>query len=107
MGSIKQKSRVCRRRERLQRHRRSVIYISAVIFLLVAVISVSSISLQAKNKEYIAKEQELTEQIEEEKMRAEEIDELENYVGTNEYVEDVAKDKLGMAYENEIIFRAK
>lgn len=27
--------------------------------------------------------------------------------GTDEYVEDVAKDKLGLIHENEIIFRAE
>ena len=107
MGSVKQRKRSSQQRERLQRHKRSVVCISAVILLLVAVISVSSISLQAKNKSYIAKEQELAEQIEAEKARAEEMAELESYVGTSEYVEDVAKDKLGMAYENEIIFKAR
>ena len=31
----------------------------------------------------------------------------EKYVGTDEYVEDVAKEKLGLVYPNEIIFEAE
>ena len=46
----------------------------------------------------------MEEQLEAEKQREEELDELEEYVGTDEYVEDVARDKMGMIKENEIIF---
>ena len=46
-------------------------------------------------------------QLEQEELRAEEIDELEEYVGTDEYVEDVAKEKLGLVYPNEILFEAE
>lgn len=81
--------------------------ISAVIMLLVMVVSVSSISLQTRNKEYIAQEKELEASIREEKDRAEEISELEDYVGTDEYIEQTAKDKLGLVHENEIIFKAR
>ena len=45
--------------------------------------------------------------MEAERQRAEEIDDLEDYVGTDEYVEDVAKDKLGLVYPNEILFEAE
>ena len=63
--------------------------------------------LVCKNKEYMAQEAELEAQIEAEANRAEEIDELEKYVGTDEYVEDVAKEKLGLVYPNEILFEAE
>ena len=35
------------------------------------------------------------------------VDDLEAYTKTKKYVEDVAKDKLGRVYEDEIIFKAK
>ena len=38
--------------------------------------------------------------------RAEEIEALEAYTKTKKYVEDVAKDKLGLVYEDEVIFKA-
>mgnify|MGYP000473705100 CR=1 FL=1 len=107
MSGIKQKNRVRQQRKRVQQHKRSMLGISAVIMLLVMVVSVSSISLQARNKEYIAQEKELEASIQEEKDRAEEISELEDYVGTDEYIEQTAKDKLGLFHENEIIFKAR
>ena len=107
MSGIKQMNRVRQQRKRVQQHKRSMLGISAVIMLLVMVVSVSSISLQARNKEYIAQEKELEASIQEEKDRAEEISELEDYVGTDEYIEQTAKDKLGLVHENEIIFKAR
>jgi cell division protein DivIC len=32
---------------------------------------------------------------------------METYMNSSEYIEDVAKSKLGLAYENEIIFKEK
>ncbi|MDY5987931.1 FtsB family cell division protein [Sporofaciens sp. SGI.106] len=107
MSGIKQKRKANRQQKRLSRHKRSILCISSVIILLVAVVSVSGVALQTKNKAYIAQEQELQEQIDEEKARAQEIEELEQYVGTDEYVEQTAKDKLGLVHEGEIIFKAK
>ena len=42
-----------------------------------------------------------------EERRAEEIAEFEAYTRTKKYVEDVAKEKLGLVYEDEIIFKSK
>lgn len=106
MKKKKHKS-MARQKKGMQSVRKSVLGICVVLVLLITVVSVGSINLHSKNKEYIAQEQELIAQIEEEKARAEEIDELEEYVGTSEYVEQVAKDKLGLVYENEIIFKTK
>ncbi len=102
----KAKKRSLRVRRNLQ-HKLSILMISGVILILGVTLSVASISLQAKNREYKAQEAELEKQLEEEAARSEEIDELEEYVGTDEYVEDVAKDKLGLVYPNEILFEAE
>ena len=37
--------------------------------------------------------------------RSEEIAEYEKYTHTKKYIEEVAKDKLGLIHEDEIIFR--
>ena len=88
-------------------HGKSMLAVSFVILLLVVVLSANAVTLKAKDRTYQAQEQELKRQIEEEKERAQEIDKLEQYVGTDEYVEEVAKDKLGLVNEGEIIFKAK
>lgn len=107
MNGIKQKSRRRRQKKRVQRHKRSVLAISSVILLLLVMVSINGITLRAKEKSYVAQETELKKQIKEEKNRASKIDELEDYVGTDEYVEDVAREKLGLVHEGEIIFKAK
>ena len=91
----------------LRKNRRSVWMISLVIILLGAVVLGCGVSLKAKNEAYLAKEEELRLQIEAEQERSEEIDELKEYVETDEYIEMVAKEKLGLTYENEILFEAQ
>ena len=95
-----------KKRRKLQ-HRISVISISCVVLLLMMILGVGSISLHEKNRNYKAQEAQLQEQIAEEMARAEEIEELEAYVGSDKYVEDVAKEKLGLINPNEIIFKAE
>ena len=104
MNGIKQKSRRRRQKKRVQRHKRSVLAISSVILLLLVMVSINGITLRAKEKSYVAQETELKKQIKEEKNRASKIDELEDYVVTDE---DVAREKLGLVHEGEIIFKAK
>lgn len=81
-----------------------------IIGIVLAVLFVSAIGglqLKQKNKAYQEREEALQEAIAEEEERAAEIEELEVYTQTKKYVEDVAKDKLGLVYEDEIIFKAK
>ena len=51
--------------------------------------------------------EELQQQYEEETERSTEIDDLETYMKSSQYIEDVAKSKLGLTYKNEIIFKEK
>jgi cell division protein DivIC len=44
-------------------------------------------------------------QIADEDARTLELEELATYTKTKKYAEEVAKDKLGLVYENEIIFQ--
>lgn len=103
----KTRKRNIRARRRVLEHRLSILLIVCVIVVLGLTLSVASISLHKKNKAYKAQEAELERQLEEERLRAEEIEELEEYVGSDEYIEDVAKDKLGLVHPNEILFEAE
>ena len=107
MNDVKQRNRRRRQRKRSQNHKRSVLAISAVVLMLTVMVSANSMTLKAKNREYQAQETELKEQIQAEQDRKKEIKELEKYVGTDKYVEDVAKEKLGLVHDNEIVFKSK
>lgn len=93
------------KRKRNRENRISKILISFVVIMLLIVVSVKSYELREKRNDCIAKEAYLKEQIEYEEKRAEEIKEYETYTHTKAYVEDIARDKLGLVYEGEILFR--
>ncbi|MFA9378226.1 MAG: septum formation initiator family protein [Lachnotalea sp.] len=96
------------RRKRKQKHNRfGILSISAVVLMLLATVSLKSIELQAKNEQYIQKEEQLTQERDTELSRQQELTEYAKYVETKKYIEDVAKDKLGLVYDNEIIFKSK
>ncbi len=75
------------------------------IIILIVVVGTNSISLKQKEENYAAREKELLELIEQEEKRAAELEEFATYTKTKKYAEEVAKDKLGLVYENEIIFQ--
>lgn len=79
--------------------------ISSVVAVLLIVMTVQSQQLAAKNAAYAEKEATLEKQLEQEEARSEEIAEMEEYMQSKEYTEKVAKDKLGLVYEDEIIFK--
>ncbi|MBQ9926342.1 MAG: septum formation initiator family protein [Lachnospiraceae bacterium] len=88
-----------------RQNRFGMFLVSIVVVMLLIVVAVKSHELQEKKTYYAQKEQQLQEQIEAEKQRAEEIAEYEKYTQTKKYIEDVAKDKLGLVYEGEIVFK--
>lgn len=79
--------------------------VTTVVAMMLIVVAIKSIELQQKLEAYQAKEQQLQEQIEAEQERTKEIEEYEKYTQTKKYIEEVAKDKLGLVHEDEIIFK--
>lgn len=96
-----------RSRKHASRHNFSVLGVCGVVVLLTVMLSISSITLMAKDSACATQEAELQEQIKDEKARAKEIKDLEKYVGTDEYIESVAKEKLGLVHEGEIVFKSE
>ena len=92
---------------RKKRHNRlGMMLVTLCILMMTVVVGISSIELKAKQKKYAAEEQALDRQIEEEIARTEELEEYEKYTRTDAFVEETAKDKLGLVYDGEIIFRS-
>lgn len=86
-------------------NRLGMIIAMLAISIMTCVVGINSISLKQKEKAYAAREQELLQQISVEEERAKELEEFATYTKTKKYAEEVAKDKLGLVYENEIIFQ--
>ena len=81
--------------------------ISAIVAVLLVSLSVQSNSLKEKNADYAAQEESLRQQIEDEKQRSDDIAAMKDYMKTDEYAEEVAKDKLGLVYKDEILFKSE
>lgn len=85
---------------------RSIVLISAMASVIMMTVYISSISMQAKDSEYTLVIEELQQKLQEEENRTLEIVEYEKYTESDEYVEKVAREKLGMAYPDEYILVA-
>ncbi|MDD6491777.1 MAG: septum formation initiator family protein [Firmicutes bacterium] len=88
-----------------RQNRFGMFLVSIVVVMLLVVVAFNSIELTAKKEAYQQKENALREQIAAEEERAEEIEEFEKYTHTKKYVEEVARDKLGLVYDGEILFK--
>lgn len=93
------------RYRRRRDHRLGMMLAVLVVLILMTVVAVKSIGLRTKLSAQRAREAELELRIEQQKERAEELVEYEKYTGTRKYIEEIAKDKLGLIYDGEIIFR--
>ena len=49
----------------------------------------------------------LEEQLEEEKDRTGDLEQLKEYMKTDDYIEEIARNRLGLVKENEIVFKEK
>lgn len=78
-----------------------------VLIMMMAVVSYNKHSLKNKREVYLKQEAVLLEQIAKEEARSEEIAEYAKYTKTKKYAEEVAKEKLGLVNENEIIFKTE
>ena len=94
--------RVMKRKKRMEFR-----LVLAAVFCLLLVASFGKLRLQQKNETYQQQEEELLAQISEEEERTEEIEELKKYVQTKKYVEEVAKERLGLVYEDEFFLKGK
>ena len=97
------------REQRLRRQRRSGIAGMLVAFLLVTIIGIAmwngKQSLAAKNVEYESQKAVLQEKIKEQETRQAELEQYKKYIQTKKFVEEVAKDKFGLLYPDELVFK--
>lgn len=90
-------------RKKLQ-NRTSMILIMSIVLILLLVVGIKGYGLtkqrDALQEEYAANE----EIIRDMEAEAQEIEEYKKYMQTPQYYEEMAKEKLGLVYENEVIF---
>ncbi len=90
--------------KRKKRHDPGTISIIVIVLIFLSVMSVQIYRLKEKDAIYAQREQNLEEQIAQESEREKELEELDLYTKSVEYIKDMAN-KLGLVFENEIIFK--
>lgn len=88
-----------------RQNRMSMFLVTIVVVMIIIVVSIGSIQLKERKIQQQQVIDSLNEQIQVEEDRAEEIEEYRKYTQTKQYVEEMAKEKLGLVYEGEIIFK--
>ena len=101
------KARETGRRKRKERlgNRLTMIGITVVVLSMAVIVNVKNTSMEKKVMEYQAKEESLMRQVESEKKRSAELEERRVYVQTKQYIEEVAKQKLGLVKPDEILLK--
>ena len=78
-----------------------------VVVVFCICVGVKAHSLKKERDELAAKQEMLEKQIKNEEERAEELAALEKYMQTKKYMEEVAREKLGLVYPDEILIAPK
>lgn len=88
-----------------RQNRLAMLLVTTVVLMMMLVVTFKSVELREKRQFYMEREEALLQEIEEEEARSAQIEEYGKYTQTKKYVEEVAKEKLGLVYEGEIIFK--
>ena len=98
------KSKKRRSNQKIANNYLSMAAIAIVVLILLVGLTMQSNNLKTRIAVYDAKAAALKQSIEDEQDRTKEIDEQKEYMQTDEYIAEVARDKLGLVKGNEIVF---
>lgn len=94
-----------KRKKGLSYNRIGMILIALLVSFLLYIVVKKSQDLDVKLAYYTERTESLKEQIENEENRTKEIAALKEYMSTEAYAEEVARNRLGLVKENEIVFQ--
>lgn len=76
-----------------------------VVVILMIAVSVNAMSLNKRLGENRKRTVQLKKEIQTEEQRAADIEEYRRYTSTDAYIEEIAREKLGLIYEGETVFK--
>lgn len=95
-----------KRKCRMRRHeKRAFLAMTLIVSAVGITVLVRGNALGQEISRNTQKEETLEQQLQDETERTQDIRDLENYMQTDEYIEKIAREKLGLLKENEILFR--
>lgn len=95
------------RHRRRKKNRAGLYLVMLVAVLFIGTLAVHGYTLRANCQRLAEEQSSLKEKKENLKKEQEKIKEQKEYRKTDQYVEDVAREKFGLVYDNEIIFKAE
>lgn len=93
-----------KRKKKTGYNRLGMLTIAVTVLMLLGILMMQSRDISDKIAVYDARAAALEQDLEEQKSRTEEIDKYKTYMKTDEYAEQVARERLGLVKDNEIIF---
>ncbi|WP_026891097.1 FtsB family cell division protein [Lacrimispora aerotolerans] len=101
--SVRGKTR--RKRKDKWGNRMALIGITFVVFSLAVTVTIKGTSLKEREREYQIRLENLQAQVDKEEDRAKKLEDYRVYVQTKQYIEEVAKQKLGLVKPDEILLK--
>lgn len=99
------KKRKQKQKKAVNYNRLGLLTITVVVLLFLGGLYISSQRLEQRLQMYDIKKENLDQRIADEKERTVEIDNLKDYMKTDEYAEEVARERLGLVKPDEIVFQ--
>ncbi|MBR5336769.1 MAG: septum formation initiator family protein [Lachnospiraceae bacterium] len=86
-------------------NRKAMLYISGILLIMLTVLAILSFRLYSQRKALLSEIEIQETRKQEELARAAEIENFAGSTNTREFIEQMAKEKLGLLYSNEIVFK--
>ncbi len=97
--------RVSEGKGKASKHKGSMKVISVILLLVCGSFWYQTWQTRQETKEYALVQEDLQGQIAEAQENQKVIEEMADYLKSDAYIEDLAREKLGLIYKNEIIFK--
>ena len=88
-----------------RKSKRNLLLVLLIVVFVASATGIEIMQLHKKSQTLAVTERQLESQIEEAKLEAENLVNREKYMQTKKYIEDEAKNKLGLVYPDEIVIR--
>lgn len=105
MGNVKRLRAKQRRRAKITKNIATLVIVVGIISVITTLLELQIRDLNRRFQKQSQKIEAVQEQINEEQRRMELLTQRENYMKTKEYIEDIAKEKLGLVYPDEILLK--
>ena len=85
--------------------RSGIVMISGVVLIFCVILTYNSFGLRERIQENATVVRDLQSQIDEQEKTREELVQESEYINSDDYIEEIARDKLGLVHDNEIVFQ--